>query len=407
MRAFCILAFVLLTTSLGAITAFGAEYGSIVIGSNSSLKISGLSGATLSGLNVGDNEDVTIDSSGKVISKKKAPAKEESITPNQGLLLSDDFSDIESGWSKKSSNPNKSSLGYKNGEYHITVFQKDTATSSWLARSFSDFIIEVEATLESGPNNNDYGVIFRRLDEDNYYRFKISGEGEYGFDKLQDAKWIDIIPWTQSAAIKAGRATNLIKVECNRDKFTFYVNGNKLGYCTDNSFASGSIGLEARAYDTPNVHVSFDNLKVWAAGDYSGPSVVISKKETMALDDSITVCHEGCGYSSIQAAIDAAEPKELIKVYSGTYNENLVIAKDVQVLGIDSGNGKPILNGGIDPRINLIPLSNFIIMGPISVEGELRIRGHDNVFKGDIAVGSLTSDDSYKELEEPTNFGGR
>jgi hypothetical protein len=85
----------------------------------------------------------------------------------------------------------------------------------------------------------------------------------------------------------------------------------------------------------------------------------------------------------------------------------LVIAKDVQVLGIDSGNGKPILNGGIDPRINLIHLSNFIIMGPISVEGELRIRGHDNVFKGDIAVGSLTSDDSYKELEEPTNFGGR
>lgn len=46
---------------------------------------------------------------------------------------------------------------------------------------------------------------------------------------------------------------------------------------------------------------------------------------------------------SIQAAIREALPKDVIEVMSGTYNEDLIIDKEVTLLGIDSGEGKPLL----------------------------------------------------------------
>jgi uncharacterized protein (DUF2141 family) len=195
------------------------------------------------------------------------PANEESeeMSPtSQRILYSDDFSDSNSGWATESSNPDTGSVGYKNGKYYITVLNENIDKSSWLVRSFSDFELEVEAAEEGGPDDNDYGVILRLQDKDNYYRFRITGDGYYDFSKQEDEKWSDIIPWTQSNAINIGRATNLIRAECNGDKFTFYVNGIKLGDCTDNSYASGCIGLVAGTFEDSGVQIGFDNLKVWA-----------------------------------------------------------------------------------------------------------------------------------------------
>jgi hypothetical protein len=65
-------------------------------------------------------------------------------------------------------------------------------------------------------------------------------------------------------AVNMGMATNLMKAGCNGDKFTFYANGVKLGGCTDESFASGNIGLIAGTHEDGGVQISFDNLKVLA-----------------------------------------------------------------------------------------------------------------------------------------------
>lgn len=60
-----------------------------------------------------------------------------------------------------------------------------------------------------------------------------------------------------------------------------------------------------------------------------------------------TVCPSGCDSTSIQAAVYNAHPNDTIDVYSGIYNESVVLTKDVTFRGIDTGSGEPIVNGDL------------------------------------------------------------
>jgi tetratricopeptide (TPR) repeat protein len=60
-----------------------------------------------------------------------------------------------------------------------------------------------------------------------------------------------------------------------------------------------------------------------------------------------TVCPSGCDSTGIQAAVYAAHSNDTIDVYSGTYNESVVLTKDVTFSGIDTGSGEPIVNGDL------------------------------------------------------------
>jgi predicted secreted protein len=57
----------------------------------------------------------------------------------------------------------------------------------------------------------------------------------------------------------------------------------------------------------------------------------------------IRVCSEGCDYSSIQAALNDAALDDKIIVGSGLYREDLIISKSVNLHGLDTGQGKPVL----------------------------------------------------------------
>ena len=62
---------------------------------------------------------------------------------------------------------------------------------------------------------------------------------------------------------------------------------------------------------------------------------------------TLTVCPSGCDYTSIQAADYAAKPNDTIEVHSGTYNESVVLTKNIMFNGTDTGSGEPIVNGDL------------------------------------------------------------
>jgi parallel beta-helix repeat protein len=60
--------------------------------------------------------------------------------------------------------------------------------------------------------------------------------------------------------------------------------------------------------------------------------------------DTYTVCPNGCEYTSIQAAINAAQLGDIIEVHSGTYYENVNVTEQLTLHGVDTGSGKPVVD---------------------------------------------------------------
>ncbi len=183
--------------------------------------------------------------------------------PADSVLFQDDFSDAESGWLQ--GEDETGSAGYAREGFRIYVATDLSAKLSILRTpSFSDVRLEVDATKLSGPDDNDYGLVCRYLDENNFYFFEISSDGYAGIGKYKDNELVMIsaAQMQPSEAILQGEATNRLRADCAGSRLTFYVNGTKAAEGEDADFSEGFVGLIAGTFETPGVEILFDNFSV-------------------------------------------------------------------------------------------------------------------------------------------------
>jgi hypothetical protein len=185
-------------------------------------------------------------------------------SPTSGLTplpYADDFSNANNGW--KVVNDQAIQIRYQDGALHFTIDDLDQIVWSVAGKRFGDFTLDVDATQVGGPNDNSYGVLIRYVDEKNFYRLDISGDGYYAVNKYQAGKWIKLQDWTESAAIKTDAATNHLQVIARGNQFAFNINGQPVTTFSDDEFKQGDIGLTAGTlFDNAGVQIAFDNLTV-------------------------------------------------------------------------------------------------------------------------------------------------
>jgi hypothetical protein len=193
------------------------------------------------------------------------PVKEISKPIEKSLIFSDYFYD-NSGWMTYPDDL-VYKIYYNNNTLKFEVFSNIIASST--INSFTvpnDFIVEFDANIESNSDDQLIGIYLRKIDLYNYYDFIINSEGDYRFRKIINGKNTTIIPWTSSSAINKGAATNLIKIKCEGDSFTFYINGKEVNSCIDSTFPRGDLSLAAGIEgDSSGDNIfSFDNFKIWS-----------------------------------------------------------------------------------------------------------------------------------------------
>lgn len=151
----------------------------------------------------------------------------------------------------------------QNGQLHILIKQADVLAWSVAGLTVEDVSIDVEATLIEGPQDNGFGIIARRLDDENLYSFQISSDGYFLIQKRLRGQWRNLSgDWQPSPAIRTGRQTNHLRVVCRGNLFTFSVNGAQLAQVSDESLRRGDVGVIAGALAEPGVHIVFDNVHV-------------------------------------------------------------------------------------------------------------------------------------------------
>jgi len=152
---------------------------------------------------------------------------------------------------------------YENGWFHVTDYSGAGPVSSFAHQYFTDCIIDVDMKLISGSLDNWQTVIFRQVDDDNYYTAEISADGYYEMQRWINGTLLSLVNPTSSSYIHQGYdVVNSVHIECIGNSFSLSVNGHLLVEVTDNTFTGGDIGLDVIVLSGSSTEVAFDNLMV-------------------------------------------------------------------------------------------------------------------------------------------------
>jgi hypothetical protein len=178
------------------------------------------------------------------------------------ILFQDDFSNKGSGWGEWEEAD--SMVKYEMGGLRILVKEPQFDYWSVAGRQFADVRVEVDAEMIGGTTDNDFGLICRYLDQENFYMLLISSDGYYGIAKMKAGEYtmIGSEQLQYSTAIAQGKSTNRLRGDCVGQTLILYANDQKLMEVTDSDFSKGDVGLLAGAYDQVEVDILFDNFVV-------------------------------------------------------------------------------------------------------------------------------------------------
>lgn len=196
-------------------------------------------------------------------------------TENSGILFQDDFSSSASGW-EDLYRDESGMTDYDQSGFRIQVLQPNFDYWANPNLSFTDVVVEADATKIGGPDDNDFGVICRYQQYGdpvvfNFYFFIVTSDGFYGIGKYtgntpetNEQVFIGDDLLQPTDVIRPGNATNQVKAECIGSTLRLYANGTLLQEVTDTEFSSGDVGLIAGTFDEPGTDILFDNFVVRA-----------------------------------------------------------------------------------------------------------------------------------------------
>lgn len=189
-------------------------------------------------------------------------------TPVPVILYFEDFEDTASGWERY--HEYDGILDYEDGAYRMKV--DATNNLFWVKamnpEPFDHALIQVKTILLESQQDAPYGIICR-LDENNqYYYFFITGDGHFGIGKhltnpsLQQILLADDGGQTSTVINLGLNATNTIRVGCNENHLSLFVNDVRLLEAYDDQLQSGNLALLAGVQDSPGIDVLFDDFTV-------------------------------------------------------------------------------------------------------------------------------------------------
>lgn len=190
-------------------------------------------------------------------------------SPSPTPRFQDDFSSTSNNWPRGPIG-GRGSANFVSGTYRLTVMQPNSYIfASPGSLKFNDPIIEVDATKIAGADSNYFGVICREDDQEGVlisgYSVLINSKGEYNIFKgtpVVSNSLLEKNTWQNSDAIRRGKATNQLRVECIENRLALSINGEKVDEVYDSDFRSGNISLIAGTYDMPSAAIAFDNVVV-------------------------------------------------------------------------------------------------------------------------------------------------
>jgi hypothetical protein len=177
---------------------------------------------------------------------RSAPAPSDQFS----VLLDERFASNTRGWLDQ---PNGTAY-WDQGGYHLEPRKPGqfVAVSVPGVENVQDVVLSGTFRKMRGPDGGGYGLIVRdqhvgmrdgQTQGGRFYVFEIGDRGELGVWLRDGDKWVDLLPWTASDAVKSGLATNELTVSAIGDRLSFMVNGIPVASQRDAMLERGGLGV--------------------------------------------------------------------------------------------------------------------------------------------------------------------
>ncbi len=126
---------------------------------------------------------------------------------------------------------------------------------------YRDFVLATRFRLEAGNGQSAAGIVFRYIDEENFYYFLVSSRGSFRLDAVVNGHPAALIEWTECPFLKAEEIE--LRAIARGDHFSFYAAEEWLAEIEDERLGEGTLGLAAQNFDERDRAVyEFQELQV-------------------------------------------------------------------------------------------------------------------------------------------------
>ncbi len=151
---------------------------------------------------------------------------------------------------------------YGNGVYTLVSKPADSKTVSGFGQEDFGGNASVSATIDSSgaPTDSGFGLVCRMQDGENYYRFGIGNDGTYSIAVVEDNEATLLTSddgfWSDSDLVDEAARTFDIEARCDGDTLELSVDDEVVDSVTDDTYASGSVGVFSATFDEPNASIA-------------------------------------------------------------------------------------------------------------------------------------------------------
>jgi hypothetical protein len=169
---------------------------------------------------------------------------------NPRTFLHEAFADNSQNWP----NDPRGTAWLQPGAYHIATRQQGQFVAVGVPHTevFGDVTVRATFSKLQGLSGGGYGVIVRDQgpgprdgvnQNGRYYVFEVGDNGQIGIWRRDNDHWTDVLPWTDSALVRPGMATNQLEVRASANQLTLSVNGTDVQTISDDALPFGGVGL--------------------------------------------------------------------------------------------------------------------------------------------------------------------
>ena len=188
------------------------------------------------------------------------------LAKNWPIILGDIFDNPANAWPEKERDDPlaKMKWSFIDGKYRWTAQAKESFV--WWTTPEIDEVADFSASITvaqlDGPADAEYGMIFRRTSDGEYYLFELRESSEYALFLFWQDNWWTLIEWTPTDAFLPG-VENKIDILALDSIFYLYINDELVTQYHDQRLPEGQVGLVVGLSNSGDEGIwEFDNYTI-------------------------------------------------------------------------------------------------------------------------------------------------